>query len=183
MANLTPRGVYEASRFWAGNFSRISPDMEAASIASVDVSELKNLGIRGIIFDVDNTLTRYHGKSLDSAIEQNFRRMSAEFKTCIISNSTRERRDALEGYFGIPVVKCPVKKPHPDAFNYALNLLGTSASETAMIGDRLLTDIAGANRAGLYSIKVPALHPRSEPPNIMAARLFEQVALRIYSLK
>jgi 4-nitrophenyl phosphatase len=50
-----------------------------------------------------------------------------------------------------PVV---VGKPEPIIFQEALARLGADASSSAMIGDRLETDILGAQRAGLTSILV-----------------------------
>ncbi len=50
-----------------------------------------------------------------------------------------------------PVV---VGKPEPIIFQEALERLGADATNTAMIGDRLETDILGAQRAGLTSILV-----------------------------
>jgi 4-nitrophenyl phosphatase len=47
-----------------------------------------------------------------------------------------------------------VGKPQPEVFRSALKLLGTEPHETAMIGDRLSTDIAGGARAGLQTILV-----------------------------
>jgi len=47
-----------------------------------------------------------------------------------------------------------VGKPEPIIFQEALERLGADASNTAMIGDRLETDILGAQRAGLTSILV-----------------------------
>lgn len=50
-----------------------------------------------------------------------------------------------------PVV---VGKPEPIIFQEALERLGADTTNTAMIGDRLETDIVGAQRAGLTSILV-----------------------------
>ena len=47
-----------------------------------------------------------------------------------------------------------VGKPEPIIFQEALERLGADASNTAMIGDRLETDILGAQRAGLTSVLV-----------------------------
>jgi HAD superfamily hydrolase (TIGR01450 family) len=47
-----------------------------------------------------------------------------------------------------------VGKPSPAAFEVALDLLGLPASRVLMIGDRLDTDIAGAQAAGLDSALV-----------------------------
>ncbi len=47
-----------------------------------------------------------------------------------------------------------IGKPNPYIFQEALARLGTPAESTAMVGDRLYTDIAGAHRAGLVAILV-----------------------------
>lgn len=43
-------------------------------------------------------------------------------------------------------------KPHPRIFEYALNVMGTSADETVFIGDNPVADIAGAQAAGMRAI-------------------------------
>lgn len=47
-----------------------------------------------------------------------------------------------------------IGKPHPPMFEAALELLGTDASETLMIGDRMNTDILGAARVGMRTALV-----------------------------
>jgi HAD superfamily hydrolase (TIGR01457 family) len=47
-----------------------------------------------------------------------------------------------------------IGKPNPYIFQEALARLGTPAAATAMVGDRLYTDIVGARRAGLVAILV-----------------------------
>ena len=47
-----------------------------------------------------------------------------------------------------------IGKPGPILFESALERLGARAENTAMIGDRLSTDIAGGNAAGLFTILV-----------------------------
>lgn len=47
-----------------------------------------------------------------------------------------------------------IGKPEPTCFNLALEKLGADKATTAAIGDRLDTDILGAQRAGLHTILV-----------------------------
>ena len=59
---------------------------------------------------------------------------------------------ALEASTGVkPII---VGKPSPLIFEMALRRLGSSPEETAVVGDRLETDILGAKEAGLRSILV-----------------------------
>jgi len=52
------------------------------------------------------------------------------------------------------VTPVSIGKPGPILFNTALERLGSKAKDTAVVGDRLGTDIAGGNAAGLYTILV-----------------------------
>lgn len=47
-----------------------------------------------------------------------------------------------------------VGKPNVSIFEYALTKTGSQKAETLMVGDNLLTDILGANRAGIKSVWV-----------------------------
>jgi len=47
-----------------------------------------------------------------------------------------------------------IGKPQPEIFRQALSRLGTPPEQTFMLGDRLETDIAGAQRVGLHTIFV-----------------------------
>lgn len=44
------------------------------------------------------------------------------------------------------------RKPNPEAFRILLKRLGTAASQTAHVGDRLELDVLGAKRSGLRSV-------------------------------
>ena len=59
---------------------------------------------------------------------------------------------ALEYASGKPATL--VGKPSPEFFGVARSLLGTTAEETAVIGDDLASDVAGAQEAGMRGILV-----------------------------
>jgi len=43
-------------------------------------------------------------------------------------------------------------KPDPSIFNHALSLMGLQNDEVIMVGDNLMTDVLGANRAGIKTV-------------------------------
>ena len=52
-------------------------------------------------------------------------------------------------------------KPSPRGYRQAMEKAGVTPGETAMLGDKLLTDILGANRSGAWAVMVePAGGPR-----------------------
>ena len=66
-----------------------------------------------------------------------------------------------------------VHKPDPRAFELALELLGTRADETAMVGDDLVNDIGGALAAGFAAVVWVERFPGELPDG---AYLVQQVA-------
>ncbi|MFH0869744.1 MAG: YqeG family HAD IIIA-type phosphatase [archaeon] len=158
----------------------ITPKMVVGSINDIFPNELEALGIRALVIDVDNTICPYGGVSVDERVEKRFRVLTKYFKSCLLSNTDAERMRDLERYFGIPAIQAGYRKPLPGAFIQALDYLGTEPRNTAMIGDRLLSDIAGANMIGLLTIKVDPLSKGSEPRTHSVVRRFEDFVLRLY---
>lgn len=57
-----------------------------------------------------------------------------------------------------------IRKPNPEIYTYALNKLGVSAQETAMVGDTLNADIAASKKLNIYAVWKPGpwLRARAE---------------------
>jgi len=45
------------------------------------------------------------------------------------------------------------RKPHPEIFEHALDVLGVEAREAMFVGDRLFEDVRGSNEAGMTSVQ------------------------------
>ncbi|KUK46091.1 MAG: Putative phosphatase, partial [Anaerolinea thermophila] len=75
-----------------------------------------------------------------------------------------------------------IGKPEPLLYDMALKRLGTSPSETLAIGDRLETDIAGAQAAGIHTAlvlsgasQIEEVKNYNPPPEIIAQEFSELV--------
>jgi predicted HAD superfamily phosphohydrolase YqeG len=74
----------------------------------------------------------------------------------------------------------PLKKPSGELIDFALRAAGSPPRERVfMVGDQYFTDIAGANLAGIGSIKVPTLARHSFP---FAVRSFQRIESALYRL-
>lgn len=178
------------------NFRReiITPDLEIKRLDDLDYEQLANLGIRAIVLDFDNLLGPHGSYQIDDSLSDYVKELDNHFYLVILSNAGARRKGMIERYSGIGVVKT-VPKPHPKAFREAwynltdkINLREhpprqLDRSEIAMIDDRLMTGVSGANRAGWYTIKADPLYPESDPAIIRVARNLEGRLLTYYKQK
>jgi HAD superfamily phosphatase (TIGR01668 family) len=135
----------------------IIPDIEVKTINDIPLDHLVKCGIKGVIFDVDNTIATHNHVTVDERVKDTYDRMCKQFRTAIISNNKLHSAGEYESGFGTYIVRSKMSKPHHDPFYEAMNYMATLPKETVMIGDKLVTDIAGAKRVGIQTIKVEAL--------------------------
>lgn len=135
-------------------WSLLVPDLYLKSIHALDPEALRARGIRALIVDLDNTLVPWGGRETDEALRAWVQRVrAAGVEPCIVSNNSRRRVDEVADPLGVPSVPAAAK-PRRRAFRRAMERLGATPSETAVLGDQLFTDVLGAKRLGLYTILV-----------------------------
>ena len=159
-------------------FDRFFPDRYVASTYVIDCEKLYEEGVRGLIFDIDNTLVP-HGAPADERAVRLFARLKdIGFRCCLISNNQEKRVKT----FNEPIQVDYVYNAHkPSVKNYlrAMEIMGTDRESTVFIGDQLFTDVWGAKRAGIPSILVKPIHPREEI-QIVLKRYLEKIVLHFY---
>jgi HAD superfamily phosphatase (TIGR01668 family) len=139
------------------------PHQIAHRVEDIDLDQLKAEGIRGLLLDLDNTLTRWQEDELSPAVEAWLERAKRDFHVCQLSNAVRGKRvHRMAERLGIPCVHGmgPWGKPWGRAYRCALGETATRPEETAMIGDQLFTDICGARRRGMRAILVEPMGKR-----------------------
>ncbi len=125
----------------------------AKSPFHIDYEKLKTQGIKGIIFDIDNTLV-HHGDDSTPYVDKFINSLETlGLKILFLTNNDKERVERFNKNIGAPFI-CDAQKPQPKAYLDALKLLGVEKNEAVVIGDQMFVDIVGANRAGVPSILV-----------------------------
>ncbi|MFD1705480.1 YqeG family HAD IIIA-type phosphatase [Siminovitchia sediminis] len=133
---------------------RFLPDEYVKSVFSIDPAALKAKGVKGIITDLDNTLVEWdRPEATPQLIEWLEELKNHDMKVTIVSNNNEQRVGEFSNPLNIPFI-CRAKKPSRKAFLQAMKEMRLSREETVIIGDQLLTDVFGGNRAGLYTILV-----------------------------
>ncbi len=153
----------------------VRPDVHVETVADVTPALLEELGVRGVLVDLDDTLIASNATLLSPSAEGWLLSLRlAGIKVAILSNGERKRVFELAERFDLPAFAL-VGKPFPFAFRRGLAALGTPREATAMVGDQLFTDVLGANLAGLVSILVRPLTPGKLPHTRLARRLERRI--------
>ncbi|MCI8727215.1 MAG: YqeG family HAD IIIA-type phosphatase [Hungatella sp.] len=154
------------------------PKRMAESAYEIPYKKLYDSGIRGVIFDIDNTLVP-HGAPADQralSLFADFHRMG--MKTCLLSNNKEPRVASFAAQVDSPYIY-KGGKPSVKGYQESMKKMGTTVSDTIFVGDQLFTDVYGANRTGLYSYLVKPIHPKEEI-QIVLKRYLEAIVLFFY---
>ncbi len=123
-------------------------------LTDITIDDLKNMGVKLVAVDLDNTSVHDCTITPLDGVKEWFKNvMSAGFKVVLISNSFKLRGQVMGKILGCPSYG-PAAKPSTKCMLQAANDAGVDASEMALIGDRLFTDILGANNFGAVSVYV-----------------------------
>ena len=116
---------------------------------------LRSKGIRLVLADLDNTLTRYRQLEPDPALRVWLDELrQVEITLFVVSNSRRPHRaQQFCANLGVPYIS-HAGKPHAAAFHQAMEQCGCTAAETIMIGDQIFTDIWGGHNAGIRAVYI-----------------------------
>ncbi|MDD4168673.1 MAG: YqeG family HAD IIIA-type phosphatase [Desulfotomaculaceae bacterium] len=153
------------------------PRIFVSSVTDIQLEMLRGLGIKGVLFDLDNTIVSRDSSQFPPEVYDYLNKLRAQgFKLGIISNNGRRRVTSIAGLLGIPSVYRAVK-PWAGPFRRALKMLGTSARETALVGDQIFTDILGGNLAGLHTILVVPMDGKDFWGSRLITRPLEKLVL------
>ena len=76
-------------------FKRFYPYAYVDSVFAINYQKLYNMGYRGLIFDIDNTLVHHGDDSTPEIDDLFFRIQKMGFKTLLLSNNTEERIESF----------------------------------------------------------------------------------------
>lgn len=156
--------------------SLLRPRLIYNSIFDIPLAELHQTGIRGLIFDLDNTLTEWDNPELsEETVEWLKEAKDVGHRMCFVSNNSDHRVREVADLVQVPFV-ARAGKPRRRSFRRALEIMRTSREETAVIGDQLFTDMLGGNRLGLLTILVTPIS-KHEFIGTRFVRLIEKIIL------
>ena len=160
-------------------FGYFFPDIIYDSVYDIDYGALKEKNIKGIIFDIDNTLVSYKQENPTREVRALMDKLTAcGFLVCFVSNNTKQRVDAFNGEFKF-FSFADAKKPSARYVREALKAMGLPKENAVFIGDQLFTDVAAAKRAGIMAVLVNPIEPL-ESLFFKLKRFMEKPFIKIY---
>jgi HAD superfamily hydrolase (TIGR01662 family) len=129
--------------------------------------------IRAILFDLGDTIVKEEGvtdeemtrRKLEKVpyIEDVLKQLKGKYKLVVVTNTSTSNEDrirlalrimGLEDYFDAVVTSVDVghEKPDEEIFCEALKRIQVKPEEAVMVGNRIKTDVLGANKLGITSV-------------------------------
>ena len=161
-----------------------TPDYMFATFDEVTPAFLQSIGVRALLIDIDNTLAPYEEPDPNERVLNWFAELEKNgIQATLVSNNGKERVERfnkpLFEQFGV-VAYPNSRKPFADTLECAMEGMGVTPAETAMLGDQILTDCFAGKHIGLRAIIVP---PIKDKTNLFFRfkRLLERPAIRKYA--
>ena len=123
---------------------------------------LRGAGIRGLVLDVDNTLTAHGSQDVSAEVLDWLAQMRAAGVQMMLASNNYEARVApFADRLGLSY-KSFSCKPLPRSLADAAGRWGLEKGQIAMVGDQLFTDVLAAN---LYGAQTLMVRPVSNDPS------------------
>ena len=134
------------------------PKIIAPKLTDLSPELLRARKIRLLMLDFDNTIVPYTTNVPTPEMTAWLDDMNnlEDIQLCIVSNSHKDRVSRFCKERGLACITY-ARKPSGKGIRECLRKFGIPASEAALVGDQIYTDVLGANCAGVTSILVSAI--------------------------
>ena len=136
------------------------PDYMFRTFDEITPAFLRELGVKAILADIDNTLAPYEQPEPDQRIKGWIASLAeAGIGIAFVSNNDWERVDRFNATLGVPAY-AKSGKPFKKNLIKAMNDLGGTLETTVMLGDQLLTDALAGHNLGVKCLIVPPIRDK-----------------------
>ena len=155
----------------------LKPDYNLDSIYEIDLEQLKALGIKAMLFDLDSTLMASKSGSYTAEMQNWLETVRQNFFIAIVSNNKNEKYiEKVKKVTDFPVL-FNARKPRTEAVEKFLKEHNLQVSECVLVGDRPLTDILCGKNLGCKTILVDSITAKSEAKIVRFVRKLERLTI------
>ncbi len=136
----------------------LQPDIKVSgTILALSADTLLERDIKGIIFDVDDTLVPLRQPEVAPEVIAWWETIRSGFQVWLVSNNLDARRIREIGTsLNVPHIN-GAAKPSRRALRRAVESMQLPIHQVAIVGDRILTDVLAGNRLGIWTVLVDPL--------------------------
>lgn len=156
----------------------LKPDYNLKSIYSINFDELKQLGIKAVLFDLDSTLMASKSAVYSDEMVDWLKKVQEDFFVAVVSNN--KNPDYIEQVKKISFFPMLFNagKPRTNAVKNFLNEHNLNISECVLVGDRPLTDVLCGKNLGCKTILVDSITADTESKLVRCVRGLERITIR-----
>lgn len=163
-------------------FERFYPHKLAGNVFELGVDFYISQNIRGVIFDIDNTLVTHDTARPPKEIADYFRSLrEAGIRCGVVSNNYADRVEPFCKDLGVPFIS-RAWKPFKKNLRAMQKTLSLDSKNICLVGDQIFTDIYGGRRMGFYTVLVTAVG-ENETGFVAFKRIFEKAVLDEFKRK
>lgn len=141
---------------------RFYPNHYIDSIFDLSIPKLKKEGIKGVIFDIDNTLVPYDIEEPTDEIIAFFNELRKNgIRITLMSNNTEDRVIKFNQKLKVLTLH-KAKKPLTRSYKKALEMMHCTKKEAIIVGDQIFTDVYGGNCIGIGTYLVKPISEKDE---------------------
>ena len=130
-------------------FSFFRPDMAFCDVYTINPEALRELGVKGVVFDIDNTIAPYEVERPTEKMKEYFASLrDAGIKMAFVSNNKGPRVTVFNESLGLYYV-CKAGKPSPKGVRRCIAHFELENDQVLAVGDQIFTDCLAAHRAGI----------------------------------
>jgi HAD superfamily phosphatase (TIGR01668 family) len=142
----------------------LKPDYNLKNVYEINFEELKQQGIKCLMFDLDSTvMVSKSSQFLPETVEW-FNTFMNNFEVAIISNNKNDEYISNASKLAPCRVIGRADKPNPKIMGEYLKSVNIEPQNAVMIGDRPLTDILAGKLLGCKTILVGSINPTENLP-------------------
>lgn len=154
------------------------PSAMADRVYRITPQLLKSWGVRGLILDIDNTLTTHDNPIPDEGVADWLAQNRREgIQMIVLSNNKPHRVEPFAKILGLDYI-ADGAKPLKKGYQRCARALQIPCEQLCMVGDQIFTDIWGARRAGCRAVLVSPIQ-REGMLFFRFKRLLERIVLRL----
>ncbi len=142
----------------------LKPDYNLKNVYEIKFEELKEQGIKCLMFDLDSTVMVSKSANFLPETLNWFDTFLKDFEVAIISNNKNDNYIENANKIAPCKVIGRADKPNPKVMKEYLESVSIKPQNAVMIGDRPLTDILAGKLLGCKTILVGSINPNENIP-------------------